>query len=331
MDLPLIWAIIIAFAVLLYALLDGFDLGVGLLFPFLSDTEKDIAVESIAPIWDGNETWLVLGGGGLYAAFPLAYSTILTALYPLVIAMLLALVFRGVSMEFRHKTRRYRAHWNIGFFLGSLTAAMAQGIMLGAFIQGIEIDGRNYAGGWFDWLTPFSLLCGLSIVAGYALLGTGWMVMKTAGATTERLRARLTPLSLVVFALIVAVSSWTPFLDPRLSERWFTWPNILLLAPIPLALAGVLVAMLRAIRSGSDSAPFYLAETLFVITFAGFGISTFPYIIPHAVTIWDAASPDSSLKFLLVGTLILLPIILAYTAHSYYVFRGKVRIASEHY
>ncbi len=328
MDYPLIWAAIIAFSVMLYALLDGFDLGLGLLFPFLDDEEKDIAVETIAPVWDGNETWLVLGGGALFATFPLAYSTVLTALYPMVIAMLLALVFRGVSMEFRHKTKGWRNYWNAGFFLGSLIAALAQGIMLGAFIQGIDIEDRRYVGGWFDWLTPFSLVCGVAIVSGYALLGTAWMVMRTEGAVTERLRSYLTPLSLTVFLLIVAVSSWTPFLDPRLAERWFSWPSMIYLAPIPLALTVIGVALIRAIRSGGDTKPFYLAQALFIVTFAGFGISTFPYIVPHSITIWEAASPDSSLKFLLVGTAVLIPTILVYTAHAYYVFRGKVRSTS---
>lgn len=324
MDYALIWATIIAFAILLYALLDGFDLGLGLLFPFLSDEEKDMAVHTIAPVWDGNETWLVLGGGGLYATFPLAYSTLLTAFYPLIIAMLLALVFRGVSMEFRHKATYIRHYWDKGFFLGSLTAALAQGIMLGAFIQGVKIGDRAYAGGWFDWLTPFSLLCGFAVVAGYALLGTSWMVMKTGGPVTERLRSYLVPLSITVFALIVLVSSWTPLLDTRLTERWFGWPNLLYLAPIPLAVTVITGALIKAARAGEDSLTFYLAEALFVVTFAGFGISTYPFIVPQSITIWDAASPDSSLKFLLAGTVFILPIILAYTANSYYVFRGKV-------
>jgi len=210
-DLPLIWASIIAVAVLAYAVLDGFDLGVGILFLGLSAHEKNAAIETIAPIWDGNETWLVLGGGGLYATFPLAYATVLAALYPLVIAMLLALVFRGVSIEYRHKSQGLRRFWDVGFFLGSLVAALSQGIMLGAFIQGIEVEGRAYAGGWTDWLTPFSLLCGAAIVLGYVLLGSTWLIMKTRGQMNVRMRARLPTLTAGVFCAIVGLSSWTPF------------------------------------------------------------------------------------------------------------------------
>ncbi len=325
-DLPLIWAGIIAVAVLAYALLDGFDLGIGLLFLSLNDTEKDAAVETIAPVWDGNETWLVLGGGGLYATFPLAYATILPAFYPLVIAMLLALVFRGVSMEYRHKTQRLRRFWDLGFFLGSLIATLSQGIMLGAFIQGIEISGRAYAGGWYDWLSPFSLLCGLAIVLGYLLLGSTWLIMKTRGQMNARLRSQLPWLTGAVFIAIVGLSSWTPYLDERLTQRWFSWPAMLVLAPIPILVALTTVLLLNSNRSqpGNDSRPFYLTQLLFVVTFAGFGISTYPYIVPHSLTIWEAAAPDSSLSFLLVGTAVMLPIIIGYTAHSYWVFRGKV-------
>ena len=325
MDLPLIWASTIALAVLAYALLDGFDLGVGLFFPTMSDSEKDAAIETIAPVWDGNETWLVLGGGGLYATFPVAYATVLPAFYPLVIAMLLALVFRGVSMEYRHKTKRIQHFWDFGFFAGSLIAALSQGIMLGAFIQGINIVDRSYAGGWYDWLTPFSLLCGVGIVLGYALLGSTWLVMKTRGSMNKRIRRFLPKLTMAVFVAIVGLSSWTPFLDERLSERWFSWPNIALLTPIPLLVTLTIFLLMRCIRerSDNDSKPFYYAQALFVVTFAGFGISTYPYIVPHQLTIWDAAAPDSSLRFLLAGTAVLLPIIIAYTAHSYWVFRGK--------
>lgn len=326
MDLALVWAVIIAGAVLAYALLDGFDLGVGILFPlFGSEQEKDTLIHSIAPIWDGNETWLVMGGGGLFAVFPLAYSTVLTAFYAPIIAMLLGLVVRGVSMEFRHKSERWRIYWNFGFWLGSVTAALSQGIMLGAYIQGIEDADRAYAGGWFDWLTPFSSICGLAIVAGYALLGAGWVVMKTSGPLSASARGLLTPLTIAVVALIVVISSWTPFLDTRLTERWFTFPNLLLLLPVPLAVAWVSWKLLRAIQGESDQAPFYWAEALFLVTFIGFGISTYPFIVPHSITIWEAAAPRSSLTFLLVGTVVMLPIIVAYTAHSYWVFKGKVR------
>ena len=323
MDYAFIWAGIISLAVLAYALLDGFDLGVGILFPFFSEENKDSAIGTLAPIWDGNETWLVLGGGGLFAVFPLAYALLLTAFYPLVIAMLIALVFRGASLEYREKTKRWKPYWNMGFWLGSVVAALCQGIMLGAFIQGIEVSDREYAGGWFDWLTPYSLVCGVAIVIGYALLGASWVVMKTRSLSVT-MRPYLIPLALTVLALITIVSTWTPFLDPRLSERWFVWPNIVIFAPIPVLVFGLCAVFIRAARGTNDSLPFLLAQCLFVVTYIGFGISTYPYIVPHQVEIWDAAAPDTSLKFLLVGTVVLLPMIIAYTAHSYWVFRGKI-------
>lgn len=324
LDLAFVWATIISVAVLAYAMLDGFDLGIGILSPLLNDAEKSTALRSIAPVWDGNETWLVLGGGGLFAVFPLAYAVLMPAFYAPVIAMLIALVFRGVSMEFRGKTQRYRRFWELGFFVGSLIAAAAQGLMLGAFIQGVEVANRSYAGGWFDWLTPFSLLCSLAVIVGYSLLGSGWLVLKTDGLLASQMRVVMRYLAIATLVLIVLVSSSTPLLDARLTERWFTWPNLLVLAPVPLLIAGIGLALLRALKGDSDSAPFLWAQALFAVTFVGFGISSYPYIVPHEITIWEAASPDKSLSFLLVGTVFLLPIILLYTAHSYWVFRGKV-------
>jgi len=328
-DLPLVWAIIIASAVLAYALLDGFDLGVGILFPFFNDQQKGVAVHTIAPIWDGNETWLVLGGGGLLAAFPLAYSSLLSAFYAPVIAMLLALVFRGVSLEYREKTKRGRFFWDTGFWLGSVVAAFCQGVMLGAFIQGVDVTDRVYSGGWFDWLTPYSITCGIAIVSGYALLGGTWITMKTHGLA-ERITPLLLPMVGTVFFFIALISSWTPFLDDRLTERWFALPNFIWLTPIPLLVVGVTLLLVRAVQTGAEQKSFYLAEALFVVTFIGFGISTYPYIVPHGITIWDAAAPDSSLSFLLVGTVVLLPLIIIYTVHSYWVFRGKVHDESSY-
>lgn len=324
MDLALIWAGIIAFAVLVYVMLDGFDLGVGMLFLGLDSEQKDHAIHSIAPIWDGNETWLVLGGGGLFAVFPLAYATILPALYAPVIAMLLALIFRGVSMEYRHKTVRWHKFWNLGFFVGSSVASFAQGVMLGAFIQGIDIQDRQYAGGWFDWLTPFSVACGVAVVLGYRLLGAAWILMKTRGALALQMRQRLPGLAVAAVVAIVVISSWTGLVNERLTERWFSWPNFLWLAPIPMLVAITTLGLWHGIRRGGDAAPFAWALALFGVTFAGFGISTYPYIVPHSLTIWEAAAPDVSLSFLLVGSAFLIPLILVYTAHTYWVFRGKV-------
>jgi cytochrome d ubiquinol oxidase subunit II len=325
LDLALIWALLIAFAILAYVVLDGFDLGVGILFPFLDGTRhRDAAMNSVAPVWDGNETWLVLGGGGLFAVFPLAYAIILPALYPLVIAMLLGLVLRGVAFEFRWKTDRGKYLWDWAFAGGSFVAGLAQGIMLGALIQGIKVDGRAYAGGWFDWLSPFSLLTGLSLVIGYALLGATWLIWKTEGYVQNRAYGFAWVLTFALIACIGIVSLWTPFLNPQFLSRWFTWPGILYAAPVPLLTLAIAAKLVIAVNDRREVTPFVATLGLFVLCYIGLGISLYPNIVPPSVTIWDAAGPDTSLWFLLIGSVVLLPIILAYTAYSYWVFRGKV-------
>ncbi len=326
-DLPFIWAMLIAIAVLMYVVLDGFDLGIGILFPAIKgERNRDVMMKSIAPVWDGNETWLVLGGGGLFAVFPLAYSVLLTALYAPLIAMLLALVFRGVAFEFRFKDRKHKPLWDLAFTGGSTVAAFSQGVVLGAFIQGIEIEGRSYAGGWFDWLTPFSLFTGLALVLGYGLLGAGWLVMKTTGALQQKNFVIMRPLALATLAAIAAVSLWTPLLNGEIAERWFSWPNIVYLSPVPLLVAAGAAGLYRAIQLKRQVQPFVLTLGLFLLSYLGLGISLYPNIIPPDVSLWVAAAPDESLAFLLVGTLVLLPLIFAYTAYSYWVFRGKVKL-----
>ena len=325
MDLTVVWALIIAFGIAAYVVMDGFDLGIGILFPFFRvGKERDQAMNAIAPVWDGNETWLVLGGGGLLAAFPLAYALILPALYAPLIAMLLGLVFRGVAFEFRWRDPAHRPLWDAGFFLGSLVAALAQGITLGALLQGISIDGRSYSGGWWDWLTPFSLLTGASVVVGYALLGSTWLIWKTSGALQADARrfARLAAPALL--AAIAAVSLATPFLEQQYYRRWFEYPGLIVTIPMPLLVAGTAFALWRSLGSSRDSVPFVLSLLLFLLTMIGLGISIWPYVIPGQVTIWDAAAPHQSQLFMLVGAAVLIPIILVYTAWSYWVFRGKV-------
>ena len=327
LDLPLIWAALIAVAILAYILLDGFDLGVGILFPFFRDEEdKERAMNSIAPFWDGNETWLVLGGGGLFAVFPLAYSLILPALYAPIMAMLFGLIFRGVAFEFRWQNARWRRRWDLGFFLGSLTAAFAQGIALGSLIQGIKVVDRSYAGGWWDWLTPFSLACGAALVVGYALLGATWLILKTEGRLRERAYslARWAALGLAFF--IVVVSVWTPFLQEKFLTRWFSAPSVYYVMLVPLLTFALFVGLARGLmRKNNDMSPFLCSLGLFVACYAGLGISMFPLMVPPDITIWQAAAPDESLRFLLYGTVFLLPMILFYTAYSYWIFRGKVR------
>ena len=325
-DLAFIWAGLIAFAVLTYVILDGFDLGVGILFPFAgSETDRDTAMNSVAPVWDGNETWLVLGGGGLFAVFPLAYAVVMPALYMPITLMLLGLVFRGVAFEYRWKTRRWKPVWDVAFIGGSVIAALCQGIALGALVQGIEVSGRAYAGGWWDWLTPFSALTGVAVVTGYALLGATWLVMKTEGELQRRMRRRAGPLALATLALIGAVSLLTPFQDPVYFDRWFSFPAAFYSALVPVMLFVAAMYLFRGLASGSDHAPFLASLALFVLGFIGIGISFYPMMVPPAMTIWDAAAPESSLAFALVGALILVPIILVYTGYAYWVFRGKVR------
>jgi cytochrome d ubiquinol oxidase subunit II len=328
-DLAFLWAGLIAFAVLAYVILDGFDLGIGILFPAIEDPhERDTAIDSIAPVWDGNETWLVLGGGGLFAVFPLAYAVVLPALYMPITLMLLALIFRGVAFEFRHRTVRGRRFWDGAFAGGSLVAALCQGITLGALVQGIHVEGRAYAGGWWDWLTPFSVMTGLALATGYALLGATWLNYKTEGELQARCRRWALPLGAALLGFIGIVSLWTPLLNPAYAQRWLAWPAILYAAPVPLLVAAVAFGFWRAIRRGRELAPFLLALALFVLSYAGLGISLYPHIVPPSLTIWDVAAPEVSLKFLLVGAAVLLPIILAYTGYAYWVFRGKVAAGS---
>src|SRR6516164_4430262 len=256
-DLAVLWAFIIAFAVFVYVVMDGFDLGLGILFPlFPAKADRDVIVNSVAPVWDGNETWLVLGGGGLMAAFPLAYSVLLPALYAPMIAMLIALVFRGVAFEFRSRVQRERNPWDLAFAGGSWLAALAQGIALGAILQGVDVEARQYAGGWWDWLTPFSILTGVSLVIGYAMLGATWLVMKTEGALRDRAYHLCWYLLFAMLAAIGTVSIATPFLHIQYAQRWFTWPNVILTAPVPLAVAVITVLLLRALANRQDAQPF---------------------------------------------------------------------------
>jgi cytochrome d ubiquinol oxidase subunit II len=324
-DLPFIWAGLIAFAVLAYVLLDGFDLGIGILFPFLKDRgERHLAMNTIAPVWDGNETWLVLGGGGLFAVFPLAYAIVMPALYPLIISMLLGLIFRGVAFEFVHRTKRMQGFWEFGFWGGSLIVAIAQGMALGALVQGVSVEGRAYGGGNWDWLTPFSALTALALVVGYAMLGATWLILKTEGETLARARRFAVPLGGGLVALIGVVSLATPFLRPEYLARWFGWPSGAWSAVVPILLALAVWQLWKGLRDHDHLRPFLATVAIFVLSYAGLGVSFYPNLIPPALSIAEAAAPQSSLLFLLVGAVILIPMILAYTAYSYWVFRGKV-------
>ena len=324
-DLTLVWGGIIAFAIFAYVVMDGFDLGIGILFPTLSPgDERDQAMNAIAPVWDGNETWLVMGGGGLLAAFPLAYAIILPATYPLMIAMLLALVFRGVAFEFRWRDPRHRPWWDAAFAIGSFIAALAQGITLGAILQGIHVVDNAYAGGWLDWLSPFSLLTGAALVVGYALLGATWLVYKTEGSGARHAHRLARLLGIAMLIALAAVSAATPFLHYDYWRRWFAMPDFVMTAPVPLLTAITAFVFFWSLRRGKELLPFLMTLVLFLLGFIGLQVSIFPYIVPRAVTLWQAAAPAESQAFMLVGAAAIIPLILAYTAWAYWVFRGKV-------
>jgi len=324
--LPVIWAVVIGFVVAMYVILDGFDLGIGILFPFAkSMDERDQMMNSVAPYWDGNETWLVLGGAGMMVAFPHAYATILPALYVPVIIMLLALVFRGVAFEFRWLGVASKKHWSFAFAAGSMLAAFCQGLILGGLIQGIKVEDGAFAGGTFDWATPFAAFCGLGVATGYGLLGATWLVMKTEGSVATRARAQAKALLLAVLAFMAVVSLWTPLAFDRVATRWFSIPNIFFLWWIPVVTALVSFAGWRSLERGRAVVPFITAIALFLLGYLGLVVSTFPYLVPPSLTVWQAASAPATEIFMLLSTLIMLPIIVGYVIFVYWTFRGKLR------
>jgi cytochrome d ubiquinol oxidase subunit II len=326
--------LLIALAIFAYVVLDGFDLGVGILFPCVrGKPERDIMVNSVAPVWDGNETWLVLGGGGLFAVFPLAYATLLPALYLPLTCMLLALVFRGVAFEMRFRARgdREQLIWDRSFQWGSYVAAFCQGISLGGFVQGVKVSGRAYSGGWWDWLSPFSLLTGLALVTGYALLGACWLIWKTEGELQSRFRAIAARLAWALLAFIGAVSLSMIALSAAFRDRWLTLPTAAWAALVPVLLLGMAWLFFAALRRGSEVRPFLCALGFFLLSYIGLGISMWPMMVPPSITLWDAAAPASTQAFLLVGASVLVPVILIYTGFVYYLFRGKARAAAGHH
>ncbi len=324
--LPVIWAALIGIAVAMYVILDGFDLGVGILFPaFRSDRQRDLMVSSVAPFWDGNETWLVLGGGGLWVAFPQAYAVVMPAMYLPVIMMLLALVFRGVAFEFRSVARTSKNWWNAAFWLGSTLAGFFQGMILGGLIQGIAVANGEFAGGPLDWATPFAFVCGLGVVTGYALLGATWLVMKTEGDVANRARELAKRLIPAVLAFMAVVSIWTPLTIESIAERWFSLPNFLFLWPVPVVTGIVAWFGWKWLDRGREYLPFFTAIALFLLGYLGLIISRFPYLVPPSLTVWQTAAVPASQVFMLIGVLLLLPVILGYIGLVYWLFRGKVR------
>ncbi len=324
--LPIVWAALIGTAVALYVVLDGFDLGIGILFPFEpSESRRDMMMNSVAPFWDGNETWLVLGGGGLLVAFPLAYAVIMSGLYLPIIIMLLGLVFRGVAFEFRWAAKPKHEFWDNAFAWGSIVATFMQGVVLGGFLQGIVVDNKAFAGGPLDWFAPFPLFTGLALLAGYALLAATWLIMKTEGPLAEQARGWAKRLLLLVIVFMAIISLWTPLAFERIAARWFVWPNLLYLSPIPLLTAGAAAACWYGLSARREAMPFISAIGLFMLGYLGLAISNAPYLVPPSLTIWETAAVPESQIFTLIGVLIMLPIILGYTAFVYWTFRGKVR------
>jgi cytochrome d ubiquinol oxidase subunit II len=327
-DLALIWAIIILFGILMYVVMDGFDLGIGILFPFFpSKDDRDVMMNTVAPVWDGNETWLVLGGAGLLAAFPLAYSVILHAFALPLIFMLLGLIFRGVAFEFRFKAHDASRHWwDKAFIMGSITATFFQGVTLGAYIDGLRVVNRSYAGGPFDWIAPFSIFTGLGLIVAYGLLGCTWLVFKTDGELQRRMLRVARPLTLALLGVIVIISIWTPIAHGEIAARWFSFPNLLWFSPVPALVLVTTWYLLHSLNRDAHAGPFLLTLCLVFLGYSGLGISVWPNIIPPDISIWDASGPAQSQGFTLVGALLIIPLILMYTAWSYYVFRGKVNL-----
>ncbi|MCK1968241.1 cytochrome d ubiquinol oxidase subunit II [Franconibacter sp. IITDAS19] len=327
-DLSLIWFVIIVFSTLMYIVMDGFDLGIGILFPFVRDPhDRDVMVNTVAPVWDGNETWLVLGGAGLFGAFPLAYAVIIDALTIPLTLMLIGLIFRGVAFEFRFKAvAAHRAFWDKSFVCGSILATFCQGIVVGAVLNGFSVTGRRFSGGALDWLTPFNLFCGVGLVVAYALLGASWLVMKSEDPLLSRMRSVAKTLLLVLLVVLAIISAWTPFAHAAVAQRWFSLPNLYFLLPVPVLVVLFSLGLWRRLSNPtSHTLPFVLTLGLIFLGFSGLGISIWPNIIPPDITLWEAAAPPASQGFMLVGALLILPVILMYTFWSYYVFRGKVQ------
>lgn len=326
-DLPLIWFLIIGFGVMMYVIMDGFDLGIGILFPFIKDRdERDLMVNTVAPVWDGNETWLVLGGAALMAAFPQVYAILLSALYVPVLGLLIGLIWRGVSFEFRFKAdEAHKPFWDKAFIGGSFLAAFSQGAILGAFLDGHYVIDGQATGNAMSWLSPFSIFTGIGIVVAYALLGATWLTLKTEGALQRKVIALTRPILWVTLAVLVIVSIWTPLAHSHIAQRWFAMPNMVFFAPVPILVAISAFSILRALKKAPHAAPFVWSLILVFLGFSGLVISIWPYILPPNLSIWDAAAPSQSLGFALVGALLIIPFILMYTAWSYYVFRGKVK------
>lgn len=326
-DFSLIWFVIIVFATLMYVIMDGFDLGIGILFLFNKKlNERNIMINTIAPVWDGNETWLVLGGAGLYGAFPLAYSVITEALSIPLTAMLIGLIFRGVAFEFRFKAiSKHRKFWDQAFMYGSLLSTFCQGVVIGNFIYGFKVMDRAYAGSIMNWISPFTIFCGFGLIVAYMLLGSTWLIIKTENVLYDKMLKTTKFLIKLLILIIIIISVWTPLINKVILHRWFDLPNLLWLSIIPVMLFVFTFNILSAIRNKPRYLPFILTLSILFLGLLGLGISIWPNIIPPSISIWEAASPIQSQSFMLIGSLLIIPIILSYTFWNYYIFCGKIQ------
>lgn len=326
-------AMVLALGILIYVVLDGFDLGVGILFPFShSEKDRNVMMSAIAPVWDGNATWLIYGGAVLFAAFPVAYSIVLPAFYIPIMVMMISLVFRGLAFEYRLKAEKSRFLWDISFSFGSTLAAFCQGVMLGAMIKGVKIENGAFAGGNFDWLTSFSVTTGFALVIGYALLGASWLIIKTTGRLESWARNVAKPLAIGTVGFIALISMKTPLDYPNIAERWFSLPNFYYLMPVPFLTAILSLYLWFGItQKNRTHTAFYASVGLFILGFIGLAISFWPFIIMPGFTLYEAAAPKSSLDFLVIIIGISLPILLTYTFFVYRVFIGKINENDSYY
>jgi len=323
MDL-ILWACLVGLSIILYVVLDGFSLGVALLFPSTKDErERDLLMNSIAPVWDANQTWLVLGGGALFVAFPMVYGILFSALYIPLLTFIFGLIFRGVTFEFRANADR-KQPWNRAFFLGSLVAVVAQGLTLGGFLSGTKVVEGQFAGDPLNWLNPFSLMIGIALIAGYILLGSTYLIIKTTGSVQEKAYGQAFWSALVVLGFQILVTIWTPIHYPSVLSNWFSSPRIYFIWTFPLLGLAAFFGLIRSIRSHREILPFFCSVVLFLAGYLGLVASIYPYAVPPTITFQEAAAQRETLRFTLWGVIIVLPLVLGYTVYSYSVFRGKV-------
>ena len=323
--LALAWCGIIAFGIIMYVLLGGFDLGIGIMSIFFrKEEERDLLISTILPVWDGNQTWLVFGGAALYGAFPLAFSEILPIMYIPILLMVISLLFRGIAFEFRLKAIKTKPLWDYCFFIGSIFAVIAQGLILGTFVQGFTIQPTSELSNFHEWLNPFGIGCALGLISGYSLLGANYLIIKTTGNLQEKCFSISSKMQYIILLGFIMVSVWSPFLDPAIMERWLNLKNMPFLAILPFITLILFFLHRYAIKNKLEHAPFWCVIGMFLMCYIGFIISIYPYIVPRKITYLEAAADRSSLLFMLIGACIMLPPLLYYTYHSYKIFSGKV-------